>query len=83
MQSKAIKTEYVLLAIPVEAVEESGISEGTLLQITAEEGKIHIEKVTDTSDFVCDGDCENCPVNETECDGDCDSCPCNDNCGEE
>lgn len=39
--------------------------------------------VDPTDDFACDGDCENCPVHETECDGDCENCPCYKNCGEE
>ena len=83
MQGKKIEQEYVLLSVPAEALEESGIKEGSLLQITTEKGKIHIETVNDLSDFVCDGDCENCPINETDCDGDCDNCPCNNICEEE
>lgn len=42
-----------------------------------------IERLTDTGEIVCDGDCENCPVNETECDGNCEECPCYKNCEEE
>lgn len=83
MQSKELAKEYVLLSIPADALEKAGIEAGTLLQITAEEGKIQIEKVTDFSDIVCCGDCENCPVNETDCDGDCENCPCYKNCEED
>ena len=66
MQNEELKTAFVLLTIPTAAMEEAGIKDGALVQITAEKGKIHIEAVTDTSDFVCNGDCENCPVNETD-----------------
>ena len=34
----------------------------------------------DMSDFVCDGDCENCPVSDTDCIGDCAVCPCKGKC---
>ncbi len=83
MQGKKVEQEFVLLSIPAEALAQSGIEAGTLLQITAEEGKIQIEVAKDLSDFECDGDCENCPINETDCDGDCENCPCNKNCEEE
>ena len=36
--------------------------------------------VTDKKDIVCSGDCENCPINETDCDGDCEKCPCYNKC---
>lgn len=83
MQNEELKTAFVLLTIPAAAMEEAGIEDGALLQITAEKGKIQIEAVTDAGDFVCDGDCEHCPVNETDCDGDCAHCPCNKECEEE
>lgn len=82
MQNEALKADFVLLTIPAAAIREAGIEDGAMLQITAEKGKIKIETVTDKSDFVCDGDCDNCPVNETDCDGDCEKCPCNQECEE-
>lgn len=39
-----------------------------------------LKRKKDLSDFVCDGDCENCPVNELDCDGNCGGCPCKDKC---
>lgn len=63
MQDK--KLNYVLLSVPLEALEDAGIRPGSLLEITAEEKKVCIRAVEDLSDFVCDGDCENCPVNES------------------
>ncbi len=81
MQDKKVeKGKFVFIAIPVEAMEESGISEGDLLQISATQGMILIEAVTDAKDVVCDGDCENCPINEQDCDGDCEGCPCYNKC---
>lgn len=82
MQDQKVKQQYAFLSVPVEALEDAGISSGSLLEITAEENKLIIRAVTDMKDFVCDGDCENCPVNSTDCDGDCENCPCKDHCEE-
>lgn len=79
MQDKKIG-EYMFLSVPMEVIEKSGIQDGQILQFTAESGKITIENAEDTANFACDGDCENCPVNETDCDGDCESCPCYGKC---
>lgn len=76
MQDRQVEEMLVPVPIPSQVLAEAEIGEGDMLQITAEKGKITIEKATDISDFVCDEDCENCPVNETDCDGDCESCPC-------
>lgn len=82
MQNQKVREEYMFLAIPMEVIEESGVKDGQVLEFTAEEGKITIQTVDDTSDFVCDKDCENCPINETDCDGDCENCPCYEGCEE-
>lgn len=82
MQNQKVREEYMFLAIPMEVIEESGVKDGQVLKFTAEKGKITIQTVDDTSDFVCDGDCENCPINETDCDGDCENCPCYEGCEE-
>lgn len=82
MQDQKVTQQYAFLSVPVEALEDAGISSGSLLEITAEENKLIIRAVTDMKDFVCDGDCENCPVNSTDCDGDCENCPCEDHCEE-
>ena len=83
MQDKTVKEgKFVFFLMPVEAMEESGIKEGDTLQISATKGVILIEAVTeeDKEDIVCNGDCENCPINETDCDGDCEKCPCYNKC---
>ena len=82
MQNKKVD-EFVLISVPKEALEDAGIVDGGVLQIYADGNKLVIEKLIDTGEIVCDGDCDNCPVNETECDGNCEECPCYKNCEEE
>ena len=82
MQNKKVD-ELVLISVPKEALEDAGIVDGSVLQIYADGDKLVIEKLIDTGEIVCDGDCDNCPVNETECDGNCEECPCYKNCEEE
>lgn len=72
MQDQKLTGNFVLMTVPVEAVEESGILNGGLIQITAEEGRLVFEAVSvEDEDIVCDGECEDCPVYETEGD----NCP--------
>lgn len=82
MQNKKVD-EFVLISVPKEALEDAGIVDGSVLQIYADGNKLVIEKLIDTGEIVCDGDCDNCPVNETECDGNCEECPCYKSCEEE
>ena len=82
MQDQKRKVSCVLLGLPSDVLEEAGIDAGSLLEISAEKGLIFIAAVGKDSidDFVCDGDCENCPVNRTDCDGNCADCPCGEHC---
>ena len=82
MQNKKVD-EFVLISVPKEVLEDAGIVDGSVLQIYANGNRLVIEKLIDTGEIVCDGDCDNCPVNETECDGHCSACPCYKNCEEE
>ncbi len=82
MQNKKVD-EFVLISVPKEALEDAGIVDGSVLQIYLDGNKLVIEKLIDTGEIVCDGDCDNCPVNETECDENCIECPCYKNCEEE
>ena len=67
MQNNKITTPiFGLLTVPMEMLGQSDICEGDLLQFTAEKGRIVITAVTDTSDYVCDRDCESCPVDLCE-----------------
>ncbi len=82
MQNKKVD-KFVLISVPKEALEDAGIVDGSVLQIYADGNKLVIEKLIDTGEIVCDGDCDNCPVNETDCDENCIECPCYKNCEEE
>ena len=80
MQDKKMKTEIVLLAVPAEMLLEAGIFEGDPMQMYVDGKKRVIENLDDVGDIVCEGDCEDCPVDQTDCDGECDSCPCREHC---
>lgn len=82
MQNKKVD-KFVLISVPKDVLEDAGIVDGSVLQIYADGNRLVIEKLIDTGEIVCDGDCDNCPVNETECDGHCSACPCYKNCEEE
>ena len=82
MQNKKVD-EFVLISVPKEALEDAGIVDGSVLQIYADGNRLVIEKLIDTGEIVCDGYCDNCPVNETECDENCIESPCYKNCEEE
>ena len=74
MQDKKMKTEIVLLAVPAEMLLEAGIFEGDPMQMYVDGKKLVIENLDEV------GDCEDCPVDQTDCDGECDSCPCREHC---
>ena len=80
MQKRTMKTEMVMVAVPAEMLLEAGISEGIPMQMYAEGRRLVIENLDDTDDFVCDGNCEDCPFYEIDCDGECENCPCSSNC---
>ncbi len=80
MQNKEIKQKFVLLSIPAEMLAKTGIFEGSALQISMDGKKLVIESAEEAEDFVCGGNCENCPLNKTDCDDDCANCPCCDEC---
>ena len=83
MQNEKIKDEeIVMIPVPAELLLEAGIYEGDPMQMYADGHKIIIQNIDDAKDFVCDNDCENCPIAGTDCDGDCEGCPCNNNCDE-
>ena len=82
MQNKKVN-EFTLISVPKDVLEDAGIVDGSVLQIYADGNRLVIERLTDTGEIVCDGDCDNCPVNETECDGICEECSCYKNCEEE
>lgn len=80
MQDKKLKHEYVLLAVPAELLLEAGIFEGDSIVMHTEGNKLIIENYD--GEFLCTGDCENCPLSDMDCDGECDACPCSESCDE-
>lgn len=75
------KNGMLLLPVPMELLEEIGLGELDVMQMSVAEGRLIIEKA-DSADYECDGDCENCPFAELDCDGDCAHCPCCRDCDE-
>ena len=72
MQNTKMSTgEYVLFSIPVDMLAEAGMAEEG---VRSGNGKIIINTVKDAEDFICDSDCEHCPMSETDCDENCESC---------
>ena len=83
MQNQELNgNQYVLFSVPMDMLEEAGISPESIIQMSAASGKIIIDTVRGVDDFVCDGDCENCPIAEVDCDGNCVNCPCFNECEE-
>ena len=83
MQNEKIKDkETVMIPVPTKLLLEAGIYEDDPMQMYADGRKIIIQNIDDAKDFVCDNDCENCPIADIDCDGDCEDCPCSDNCDE-
>ena len=83
MQNEKIKyKETVMIPVPAKLLLEAGIYEDDPMQMYADGHKIVIQNIDDIKNFVCDNDCENCPIADTDCDGDCEGCPCNNNCDE-
>ncbi|HCA30204.1 MAG TPA: hypothetical protein DEP23_11875 [Ruminococcaceae bacterium] len=82
MQNTTVKSDgMVLLPVPLDLLDDIGLDPMDVIQMSAVDGKLVIEKVVD-DDFKCDGNCENCPFFEIDCNGDCDNCPCFDECDE-
>lgn len=68
-----VKNGMVLFPIPTELLEEVGLDEMDVIQMSVSDNKLIIEKA-DTDGFICDGDCRNCP-----CSGSCDEGENNEN----
>lgn len=80
MQDKKMKTENILLSVPTELLAEADISERKPLQMYVDGRKLVIETLDDMGDIVCEGDCEDCPIDQTDCDGECNTCLCREHC---
>ena len=68
MQNKEVTAmDMVLISIPVDMIVEIGIEDNSVIEIYTDEDKIIIQKAVDTSNYKCDGQCDNCPLNECGC----------------
>lgn len=67
MQDKEMN-EYAEISVPREVLEEAGIDKDSVLQIYTDGNRLVIERLSDTGEIVCDGDCDHCPVNKADCD---------------
>ena len=82
-QMKSQPPLFALVPVPYEALVDAGIEIGDPLQFTVEKGKVTMEKISpEAMDFVCDGNCEGCPMLLLDCTGECAVWPCNDFCDE-
>lgn len=66
----------LLFEIGAKADDNGNVDENTCYEVYTDGDKIVIKILKDTDNFVCDGNCESCPIAETDCTGDCESCPC-------
>lgn len=82
MQDKKIRTEMALLSVPIELLSETEIKPDGILEMYADGNRLVIQNMDDSGEFVCSGDCENCPMSEIDCDGECADCPCFEDCDE-
>ena len=57
----------ILMAVPAHVLAEAEISENDVIQFSAADGKVVIEKLDSADNFVCDHNCEHCPLSEYPC----------------
>lgn len=55
--------QFILVSVPLEMFLEAGINTESIIQVSARAGKIIIDTPDTTADYVCDRDCESCPLN--------------------
>ena len=54
---------FALIPVPYEALLDAGIEIGNPLQFLVEEGRITMEQIIPNEvDYVCDGNCQECPM---------------------
>lgn len=70
----------LLLEIGARPDERGNVSEDTVYEVYVEGDKIVVKVLTDPGNVVCDGNCDDCPIQDTDCDEDCAHCPCKDHC---
>ena len=72
--------QFILVSVPLDMFLEAGINTESIIQVSAREGKIIIDTPDSIEDYVCDRDCESCPLNAVPCEFNYENCPCEANC---
>ena len=72
--------QFILVSVPLEMFLGAGINTESIIQMSSRAGKIIIHTHDTTSDYLCDRDCESCPLHAVPCEFDCENCPCEANC---
>ena len=72
--------QFILVSVPLEMFLEAGINTESIIQVSSRAGKIIIDTPDTVSDYVCNRDCESCPLNAVPCEFDCENCPCEADC---
>lgn len=68
MQDKKVTaTEMVMISVPLDMLMEAGIEDDSVIEIFTDEDRIIIRKAVDLSDFECDGNCADCPLDDRGC----------------
>jgi bifunctional DNA-binding transcriptional regulator/antitoxin component of YhaV-PrlF toxin-antitoxin module len=71
-QMKSQPPLFALVPVPYEVLVDAGIEIGDPLQFIVEKGKVTMEKISpEDMNFVCDGNCEGCPMLLLDCTGEC------------
>ena len=71
--------QFKLLSIPIEDYDALGITENAVIETQITDGGMLIIRPVfddDLDQFTCDGDCEDCPIADSDCDNECLGCPC-------
>ena len=68
MQDKKVTAiDMVMISIPTDMIVEAGIEDNSVIEMYVDGDEIVIRKAVDTSDYECDGNCEDCPLDEHGC----------------
>ena len=67
--------QFILVSVPLEMFLEAGINTESIIQVSAREGKIIIDTPDTTEDYVCDRDCDTCPLKDMPCEIECENSP--------
>lgn len=68
MQDKKVTAvDSVLISVPIDMIVEIGLEDNSVIETYVDGDKIIIRKAVDFSNFECDGDCADCPLDDEGC----------------